>query len=262
MRAISVNKAKVMPRLLPHGVYCLGPAVLCTLGWLGSLSKDGCDYSRVSGSVVAEITNSKDTNIPFLEIGFVAYREPTYNEENDSWSVTNTGPCKTYNSDLEDSYWQAAKAFAFGTLVFGGASAFFFWLSTCFVFSRGTWQFAGYQVLLAFICQLFSFLWFGTSMCNGDGNTCYLFYGSSADIIAAVLWFVAALMVFCKYPEPPPKVEQAARLGRTTPMESTQVASESDLPLDGNARATLPVHPDFQALDHGLDHRLSDAEII
>ena len=253
-----------MPRLLSHRTYSLGLAVLCTFGWLVSLSKDGCDYSRVSGPIVAKITDSKDTNIPFLEIGFVAYREPTYNEENDSWSVTNTGPCKTYNSDLKDLYWQTAKAFAFGTLVFGGASAFFFWLGTFFVFSRETWQFAGYQVLSAFICQMFSFLWFGTSMCNGNGNSCYLFYGSSADIIAAVLWFVAALMVFCKNSENRPNVDQAGQLGRTTPMESTQVASESDMSLEENTCATLPFQPDSKALDYGhVDHRLNkNAEII
>lgn len=244
-----------MPSLLPHGAYSLFPAVLCTLAWLASLSQDGCDYSTVSGPIVQELTNSKDSNIPFVEIGFVAYREPVYSEETDSWAIVYTGPCMRYDSELEDSYWIAAKAFAFGALVLGGASALFLWFSTCFVFSRGTWRWAGYQVLLAFICQLLAFLWFGTAMCQVEENKCDLFYGSKADIGAAVLWFVAALMVFCRYPKP--KVNE---IERNEPGPSVEVTPmESDLPVEGDASTTLPVPAGTTTKER---ERLTDADII
>jgi hypothetical protein len=196
-----------MPSLLPHGVYSLIPAVLSTIGWIASLSKDGCDYSTVSGPIVAKITSSKNSNVPFLQVGFVAYREPTYNEETDSWSISKSGDCKQYDPTVLDAYWQTAKAFAFAAVVIGGASSFFFWISTCFVFSRATWRLVGYQVMVAFLSQSLSFLWFGTSICVGDVNDCNLFYGSSADIAAAVLWFISSLLVLCRYPQPSNKRE-------------------------------------------------------
>lgn len=223
---------------------------------MASLSQDGCDYSTVTGPAVEQITGSK--NIPFVEIGFVAYREPNYNDEKDSWSVVYSGPCTRYDPELEDTWWSAAKAFAFGALVLGGASALFLWFTSCFVFSPGTWRWAGYQVLLAFICQCLAFLWYGTGMCREDGNSCSLFYGSRADICAAVFWFVSAIMIFCRYPKPEPKPEQPI-MNATEPSVGV---TEIDLPIQGDATASLPA-PTGTISDQAPEgQRLTESEII
>eukprot|EP00545_Synedropsis_sp_CCMP1620_P005545 CAMPEP_0119015100 /NCGR_PEP_ID=MMETSP1176-20130426/10559_1 /TAXON_ID=265551 /ORGANISM="Synedropsis recta cf, Strain CCMP1620" /LENGTH=244 /DNA_ID=CAMNT_0006968367 /DNA_START=191 /DNA_END=925 /DNA_ORIENTATION=- len=244
-----------MPSCLPHGAYSLFPAVLCTLAWLASLSQDGCDYSSVSGSVVQQIAKNKD--VPFVEIGFVAYREPTYNEEDKTWNVAYTGACATYDPDLEDSFWKAAKGFAFGALVLGGASSLFLWFSTCFIFSRGTWRWAGYQVVLAFICQALAFLWFGTAICKDEDNSCDLFYGSKADIAASVLWFASAVLIFARYPKPQLKPEERTENG-SEPSIEVQDAPEMEVPVEGDAGATLPPPPGDQV----IDQRLTDVDII
>jgi hypothetical protein len=63
--------------------------------------------------------------------------------------------------------------FAFLALVLGGGGALFVWCSTCFVFSKGTWRWTGYELLLASLCQAMTFVWFGTQICTW--NTCGLF---------------------------------------------------------------------------------------
>jgi hypothetical protein len=118
-----------MARIIRHGAYSLLPAILTTIGWIASLSKDYCDYSTVSGPIVSKITSQKESNVPFLQIGFVAYREPIYDDETDSWNINYSGECKEYETEFLDAYWHTAKAFAFLAVVIGGASAFFFWLS-------------------------------------------------------------------------------------------------------------------------------------
>lgn len=247
-----------MPSCLPHGGYSLFPAVLCTLAWLASLSQDGCDYSRVSGTVVQQIATNKD--VPFVEIGFVAYREPIYNEEDKTWSVVYTGQCSTYNPDLEDPFWKAAKGFAFGALVLGGASSLFLWFSTCFVFSRGTWRWAGYQVVLAFICQTLAFLWFGTAICKDEENTCDLFYGSKADIAASAFWLASAILILSRYPKPQPKPEDMVD-NTSEPSIEVSNAEEMEVPVEGDATATLPPLPS-EAGTKTTDARLTDVEFI
>lgn len=189
-----------MGRLLPHGHYVLFPAVLTTMGWLAALFQDNCDYVRLTGSVVADLSTTDNT--PWLEVGFSAYREPTFS--NGEWQVVYTGNCLEYPDDVidQDTAWTAAKAFAFIAVVLGGGGTLFLWFSTCCVFGRPTWRFTGYQVLLAAMFQSLSFIWFASSLCQDAGNTCDLFWGSTADIVAACLWTVAALSILCFYPVP------------------------------------------------------------
>jgi hypothetical protein len=225
---------------------------------LASLSQDGCDYSTVSGPIVQQI--AKDTNAPFVEIGFVAYREPTYSEQDKTWNVVYTGSCSTYDPDLEDSFWKAAKGFAFGALVLGGSSSLFLWFSTCFVFSRGTWRWAGYQVILAFICQTFAFLWFGTAICKDQDNSCDLFYGSRADIAASVLWFSSAVLILARYPKPEPRLEDMDT-SNSDPSIEVSTIREVELPVEGDATATLPAPPDAIRKED-VDRRLTEVDII
>lgn len=241
-------------RLLPHGGYTLIPAVLSTCAWLASLSQDGCDYARLSGYLVATITKSAD--IPYLEVGFTAYREPIQVEDGD-WKIQYTGTCLAFTDDfILDGYWMAAKAFAFIALVLGGGGALFLWFSSCFVFSRGTWRFAGYEVLLASIAQCLSFIWYATAICNGTGDvSCVPSYGSKANIAATACWMASALAIFCKYPLPkqllvndeeennPPTVEIIDDDDHSSQQggEETSERDVEDVPIEGDAKASLYV---------------------
>lgn len=189
-------------RMLPHGSYSLIPAVLSSMAWLASLFQDGCDYSRLKGAdAVSQLSSNPD--VPWLEVGLGAYREPVLNTKTGHWEVVYTGQCYQYPYNIpQDGYWNAARGFDFFALVLGGGGTFFLWFTSCCVFSPGTWRMTGYEVLLAAIFQSLSFLWFMTAMCTQSGGTCELFWGSKADIIAASFWFVSAMSIFCYYPAP------------------------------------------------------------
>jgi hypothetical protein len=190
--------------MLPHGHYSLLPPVLTTMAWLASLFQDKCDFSRVTGDIVALLSAADDT--PFLEVGFSAYREPVFNGDTGKWHVIYTGKCLEYpaGGDIvdQDVSWNAGKMCAFLASILGGGGTFFLWFSTCCVFGPASWRLAGYEVLLAAIFQALAFVWFTTDICQDSGNTCSLFWGSRADIFAACAWTLAALLIFCHYPIP------------------------------------------------------------
>mmetsp|Transcript_14048 Transcript_14048/g.19205 ORF Transcript_14048/g.19205 Transcript_14048/m.19205 type:complete len:273 (-) Transcript_14048:404-1222(-) len=253
-------------QLLPHGGYTLLPAILSSIAWLASLAQDGCDYARLTGPIVSDITQS--SSIPYLEVGFNAYRHPTYVPEKDAWEVVYVSHCIQYPDDevTRDGYWSISKGFAFLALVFGGGGALFLWFSSCFVFSPGTWRWAGYEVLAASLFQTLTFLWFKTEMCSqGEGDACSLFFGSKSDILAASFWFAAALSIFFRYPAPTPKPGDT-RSGM--PAEDVEVAENSiegngtglELPLEGDATQTMAGPDNDKALeDAGV--KIPDREI-
>jgi hypothetical protein len=173
------------------------------MAWLASLFQDGCDFSKLTGPTVQDL--AVNPSVPWLEVGFSAFREPYLNTQSGNWEVVYTGPCFAYPDDgtvSQDTFWNVSRAFDFLALVLGGAGCFFLWFTSCCVFSRGTWRWTGYELLLASIFQSLSFLWFKTSLCHAPGNSCGLFWGSKADIVSAVLWMVAAFSIFCRYPVP------------------------------------------------------------
>jgi hypothetical protein len=188
--------------MLPHGGYSLIPAVFTTMGWLASLFQDGCDFAKLTGDIVTLIASNSDT--PYLEVGFAAYREPYFNVQTQEWDVVYTGMCLVYPPDVvtttENVYWKVAKTFDFAATVLGGAGTFFLWFATCCVFSKGTWKWAGYEVLLASIFQGLAFLWYYNPLCTTEGSTCELYWGSKGDMIATLFWFIAAMFIFCHYP--------------------------------------------------------------
>ena len=184
--------------LLPHGLYSVVISVLVTVGWLAALFEDGCNYAKLSGNLDA-FSVSDDT--PFIEVGLQAYRMPKVNVETDIWDPVLKGVCVAYPSEVNmDAPWNLAKAFSFLALVLGGGATFYLWISACCRFSRGSWRWAGYEVAAAALFQIFSFVWFHTELCRT--NTCELFYGSRSDIASAMLWLLAAVLIFCHYPIP------------------------------------------------------------
>jgi hypothetical protein len=178
------------------------PTVLTTLAWVASIFQDGCDYAIVSGPIVQAISYH-DAEIPWVEVGYSGFRTPTYTAVNGTYVITYTAQCLNYNLDRVqfDPAWNTGKAFAFLALVLGGGGTLFLWFSVCCVFSKATWRFAGYEVLMAAVFQAMAFLWFLNPMCQNK-NTCALSWGSKADIAACVLWGLAGTAIMCHYPTP------------------------------------------------------------
>eukprot|EP00585_Thalassiosira_rotula_P007861 CAMPEP_0196156304 /NCGR_PEP_ID=MMETSP0910-20130528/42129_1 /TAXON_ID=49265 /ORGANISM="Thalassiosira rotula, Strain GSO102" /LENGTH=214 /DNA_ID=CAMNT_0041420719 /DNA_START=70 /DNA_END=714 /DNA_ORIENTATION=- len=174
------------------------------MAWFACLSKDGCDYARVTGPIVADITNNPKT--PFIDAGFNHYREPLYNAVTGEWGFDFTLPCQEYNTDIVniDGVWGFARFASFLSLVFGGGGALFIWFSMCFTFRKNTWRWAGYELLSATILLVLSYTWFATEMCHGNWESgqdkCSMHYGARADILACILWAVSSVLIFCKYP--------------------------------------------------------------
>jgi hypothetical protein len=190
---------------LPHGSYSLLVVVLSSVGWLGTLFQNACDYAVVSGPIVQQLhpTYTAGNDVPYLEFGMAAYRLPTTGSVvgNNHTDTSFTGTCSEYPPDeLLDGRWRAARVCSFLALVLGGGGTIFVWCSTCFVFSRVTWKWTGYELLLASVCQALAYVWFTTQMCSW--NTCSLSLGSQSDFIAVACWFLAGLLIVCKYPVP------------------------------------------------------------
>jgi hypothetical protein len=266
-------------RLLPHGGYTLIPTVMATMAWLSSLFQDGCDYAIVKGPIVQTIAD--DDHIPWLEVGFAAYRKPYYDKKEGEWMVGYTRKCQDYPTELleMDAAWKSAKGFAFLALVLGGGGALFLWFSGCCVFSKATWRMVGFEVLLAGVFQCLAFLWFQNSICHYK-NQCTLSFGSKADIVAAVFWMVSAAAIFYRYPVPQnlsnqqrettqPEISLTGPDGAPVRLPSLQGSAEvaAALPLEGDATATLPSagpDPNFSIDDGefsgGKD--LNDVEVL
>lgn len=221
-------------RLLPHGGYALLPATLSTMAWITSLAQDGCDYSHLTGPSVAALTGSD--NVPYLEVGFNAYREPDYNIETGKWVVEYSGKCLEYDREITDAYWDVSKAFAYLSLVFGGGGALFIWCSSCFVFGPGTWRWAGYEVLAACIFQSLSFLWFLTAICAEEGNQCALFFGSKSDMVAAIFWLISAIAIFARYPKPAPNIASSDNF--VSDIDYNSALNDNNIPWDMPSEGT------------------------
>jgi len=232
--------------LLPHGAYTLIPATLSTMGWIASLAQDGCDYSRLTGPTVDDLTAGTAVvvvgGIPYLEVGFNAYRAPQYWPQDNEWKVDYSSRCIAYDPDVVnmDIFWKLGKAFEFFSLVLGGGGALFLWFSGCFVFSPATWRWAGHEVFAASTFQSMAFIWFATSMCRQEGNTCSSFFGSKADVAAAAFWLTSALAIYLRYPLPQPKDGGEQQQGGTSgDEEGLEMNGRTTDDGDGNS-------PDFR----------------
>lgn len=200
----------------PHGVYGVSIVFLSMMAWLVSLSKDGCDYSRIVGPIVADITNNPDT--PFVDAGFNHYRAPMINDSGD-WVLDYSVQCDEYNLDVVtiDSAWRFATFTTFLSLVVGGGGSLYVLLSLCLTFRESTWRWAGYELLAAVIFQVMTFSWFATSVCHEKNNECTMNYGSRADMLASVLWGASLLCLFRKYPSERKKSRQASNTMQQPP---------------------------------------------
>ena len=198
---------------------------------------------------MSEITN--DPNTPFVDAGLSHYRAPTLNDSGE-WVLDYTVPCEDYNLDVVtiDAAWRCASFTAFLSVVLGGGGAMYVFLSSCIVFRRSAWRWAGYELLAAVLCQVLTFSWFATSICHENDNACALNYGARADILAAGMWASAAACLFRHHPsarktsppasnsasapQPPAVVEMADRAGEVEiPSQSRAQTGESTMDEPG-----------------------------
>ena len=100
---------------------------------------------------------------------------------------------------IVDSSWTTSRSFAFLGLVVGGGGTTFLICSLCFVFSRVTWRWTGYGLLLAAFCQAISLVtWFGIQLCSW--NECGWSRGSVSDALAVAIWALTGGLVLLHYP--------------------------------------------------------------
>lgn len=217
-------------RLLPHGPITLIPAVIASLGVCLSISDDGCDYARLTGSAVELLTGSNI--VPFVHVGHAAYRVPDYYPEENAWRVPFTDECSSYEHTdaLIDPSWSASTRFRFMGSVAGMTTAMFLWTSTSLTLRAGHWRACGIGALLTCACHALSFVWFYTKLCsttttnyddfvNGREvelghdprepgyramTTCSLFFGSRCTLASCLLWALVAMIVLvCKFSTQP-----------------------------------------------------------
>ncbi|KAL7445401.1 hypothetical protein ACHAXM_009799 [Skeletonema potamos] len=186
------------------------PTILATIGWLATLTEDGCNYAMLEGPMVTEITTNPD--MPFLEVGLSRYREASLID--DTWTIDYNQLCKDYNTDIVnvDGVWIFSKMTSFLALVLAGAAVLLIWFSSCFVFNKNTWKWVGGELLMATVFKLLSYTWLATSICNSNNgqDKCSISYGAKADIVACVMWFTSGVLVLLRYPNPKPDTYSSA----------------------------------------------------
>ncbi len=137
----------------------------------------------------------------------------------------------------------------------------FLWSATCLTLRPNTWRAAGVGLVLAWICQVCSMVWFYTDLCStssrniqefadrrqnasngeiGETSSCYLYFGSKCVITSSCLWFLASIyMLFGKYPMPVPKlIAQDDTESVATPPPGRIIAPGGYQPISGGKDGT------------------------
>jgi hypothetical protein len=219
---------EVQCRILPHGPLPCIIALLSIFAWVVGLSKDGCNYARIDGPNISEITNNPNVPIPYVIVGFQGYREPILNPLDGEWIFDYDLKCLEYSTDeFKDGTWMFAYCTSFLCLIIGGSGALFILFSTCFVFERNVWRWAGYELLVAAMLQLLTYIWFATSVCRE--NKCVMHYGARADLVTTFFWITSAILILGKYP-----------IKKNDPTAPTQQGRE-EIELSNRNAAQLPV---------------------
>lgn len=243
-------------RIMPHGGPVLFPITLVTLGWIAAIAHDGCDFARVTGPAAELLTGSPA--VPYVDCGMAAYRVPGFYPAANSWRVAYSEECLSYAyiEVLADRPWVSAEWLNFLSIIVGGGTTMFLWSATCLTLRPNSWRAAGVGLMLSWICQVCSLVWFYTDLCstssrniqefaagrqnsnnseNGETSSCYLYFGSKCVITSSCLWFLASIyMLFGKYPMPVPKlVAQDDTESVATPPPGRIIAPGGYQPISG-----------------------------
>jgi hypothetical protein len=212
--------------MMPHGGAILFPITLVTLGWIASLTHDGCDYARLTGPAVEILTGT--SSIPFIDIGMTAFRVPQFYPASNTWRVAYSSECRPYShlDIIADKAWVASEWLNFSSIVIGGTVMMFLWSGTCLTLRKNYWKCIGVGALLACLLQICSFVFFSTRLCHTTTKTfldfeagreielsatgtssCSLFFASKCSIASICLWLAAGLLILLgEYPTPVPKL--------------------------------------------------------
>lgn len=213
-------------RMMPHGGQIVVPITLMTLGWVASLTHDGCDYARLTGPGVEILTGS--ASVPYIDIGMSAYRIPQFYPATNSWRVAYSSDCVPYThfEIIADKAWIASEWLHFSSVVVGGTVMMFLWSGTCLTLRPSYWRFIGVGALVASFLQMCSFVFFSTRLCHTTTksfldfesgreieltdvgtSSCSLFFASKCSIASMCLYFAASLVILLNdYPTPVPKL--------------------------------------------------------
>ena len=213
-------------RMMPHGGTILFPITLVTLGWVASLSHDGCDYARLTGPAVEILTGS--SSIPFIDIGMSAFRVPQFYPASNNWRVAYSSECRPYSHPeiIMDRPWVASEWLNFSSIVIGGTVMMFLWSGTCLTLRTSYWRCIGLGAVLASFLQICSFVFFSTRLCHTTTtsfldfeagreieltetgtSSCSLFFASKCAIASILLFLAAGLLILMgEYPTPVPKL--------------------------------------------------------
>jgi len=193
-----------MTFLLPHGGYPLLPATLSSMAWIASLSQDGCDYAKLSGSAAFGLTNTE--SIPWVAVGFNSYRIPEFYANEWQFYYSNDCipfPSQTDNGWNSDSFWQFGSVMSTISTIIGGGGCLFLWtVALGLVVSKRTWRWGGIKFMIASACNILSFFWFANRQCVEEGSECSLLYGSKANTASLFFYAAASFSILTKYPDP------------------------------------------------------------
>lgn len=186
----------------------------------GTFSLDGSSNSSLSMTLISKSVSNATDNLLV------------------PWSERNKHKpaCIDYPEEVTlgiiDSKWTTSRSFAFLGLVTGGAGTTFLCCSLCFVFSRVTWRWTGYGLLLAAFCQLLSLVaWFSTQMCSW--NNCGWSLGSVSDVCAVGVWTITGLMILCHYPKKEPPKHSTTTIDQK--VQRSDPSSPGTLPNSGSS---------------------------
>jgi hypothetical protein len=222
-------------RLLPHGLYSLVPTVLASMALIAGHARDACRYAKLTeGELVDSIftslgDNAADDGSYYLEVGLNAYRVPGSRIDENVSEIPALNPryCFRYPDVVTiDPIWHVARAASFLSVVLGGGAVFYLWISTCCRFNKSSWRCAAYEILLAALFQAVAFCWFASDICKT--NTCKMDVGAQTDVVAIVIWLVAAASILLHFPKPAEITEGDGVMMASDDLELNVVSSSAD----------------------------------
>lgn len=219
--------------------------------WIVNPLKSHCDYSKVSGPIVRTLTNS---SAPYILVGPEGYRTPSFDESMETWihkTITSdstneiSDECLPLDPEIfeKDTQWNVAVNLNLTAFVLGTIAAILS-LPLIFVeYHRLAWRFVGWVYMFACASQACSLIWFLTEIC--DDNTCQLFWGSKADMLSIVLWYLAAFIMLMWFPKPNRPLSQSVKKKRQNSEACTVGASEHTRPSRDSEFTALDVSDDL-----------------
>jgi len=190
---------------------------------------------------------STDASLPTVEFGLYTTKRYYIQEFPDNNYRVKTG-CFYFDSDVSfDTKWRAARALGCTTIAVGGLAILVsIFVPMCYRISDSAWKaLAGLYMVILPLFQGLTFIMLKSKLCTGNGvffdfmevgssyGSCQWNGGSSANVCAIILWFLAGVtMLFCGTPNcgsPEPAETQDVTYERSKNPEGTVTVTETDV---------------------------------